>query len=249
LGGVGLVVIGWRRPTMVALVVVPLLIGPALALTQHYPLYQRLAVYLVPSAVLLVSAGAVGAAGLVQGMLGRSSAARAATVVVGAVAATMIVVASSSGVWNGLRKFAHPDEITAAREAVAYIGAHQQPGDLVLIEHPWAAAQMTYYGPGYGVHASGTFTPGHCRGDQVTAIAGLPRVWLYMGHLGSTEPPDRSAVFLSHFEQYGSLLESYHGAGDSAAYLLDFSHKPTNPEQPRPLWEGNTCVSVSLAAK
>jgi hypothetical protein len=238
LGGLGVLAVARDRPTVAAILLAPMVSGLALALTNHYPLYQRLAVYLAPSALLLVSAGAIGAGRLVNEFVADRWEMWAAA----GLASVLLVIATAHGVVSGLDKFGGPDEITAGREAMAYIGSHEQAGDVVLYESVWAGEDMRHYGRRYGVSPAGFFGVGDCDGDYVTPLRGQARVWLYFSHRASTEPPDRAEVFLSHFAQQGTALASWSGPGHAGAYLFDFSTRPADPPPPKPLWKPGMCV-------
>ncbi|MDT4939574.1 MAG: hypothetical protein QOG80_3245 [Pseudonocardiales bacterium] len=239
---VGLVVLTRAQPPVAAIVCAPPAVAIVLALTHHYPLYQRLAVYLVPSLLLLVATGSVA---LVSAALRIPGAHRGPAWIACAAAAALLVVATGRSVVTGIGKFATPDEITSGREAVQFVADHLQAGDAVLVEYPWAVSNMTFYGRRYGLRATGTFRGRTgCNLDQLRPPGERPRVWIVFAHTGSNEPKDRAEIFLSHFEQQASLTQSYTGAGGAAAYLLNFARPPTHAQPALPMWRRDMCVSV-----
>jgi hypothetical protein len=252
LGVIGFIVVARTRPTIAVILALPVLAALGMAVTYHYPMYQRLAVYVVPSAVLFVAASATGAACLARDLIaGRVIsptrapavwAPRAAT----AVTSVLLVIATAHSVASGLDKLGRPDEVEAGREAMRFIANHKQPGDLVIYDNPWSGGQLRYYGRKVGVTANGWFAAARCRGDRLAPIQRQNRVWLFFGHRGSVQPKDRAAVFASHFAQHGTVLESWTGPGQAAAYLLDFSTPPVDPTPPMPMWASNLCVRVTI---
>jgi hypothetical protein len=241
----GVVSTARRNRVSAALLSLPVAVAIALAVTSHYPMSRRLALYLLPSILLLLTAGAVDVVAVVAEKLPRV---RGAAWAACAVAAALLVATAGGTTVAGLRKLVHPDEVTAGREATAFIATHQRHGDLVLIESPWGLANLNWYGPRLGVRKNGgfTMTSTGCRQDPLKQLEGSGRVWILLAHRNSAEPTNRSRIYLSHFETKSSLIQSYRGAGDAGAYLLDFSKPPLDPPVSLNSWVPNGCVSASV---
>jgi Dolichyl-phosphate-mannose-protein mannosyltransferase len=239
----GFVAVLRRRIDMALLTIIPILAGVALGMTRDYPLATRLAIYLVPSMILLMAGGLAILDRAWQGLgavLQRS--------VAGAVVAALAVTAGPA-VATGVGKLYSPDDVTDGRGAVAYVGRHQAPGDRVLAEL-WAITAVDFYGPRFGVRRAGYFrfspaVAGSCPPDPLGSLIGR-RVWLVFAHHASDQPADRTEVYLSHFRAYGTVLDAHSFAGDAGAYLLDLSRPPAVAAAPiGPSWVPGGCLTVA----
>jgi 4-amino-4-deoxy-L-arabinose transferase-like glycosyltransferase len=240
----GLAVLARRRPVSALLLGLPIGAAAGVAITGHYPLTQRLALYLYPYAVMLLAAP-----------LALSS--RDPNPVslrwkwTATVASAALTVVAAAGIAAGLRTFVDPDETTAGRQAVAFVSRHQQPGDVVLIA---AATKPTidFYGRRYHVMAGGIFGFDHSAvgvcGDPFSTLAGVPRVWLVLAHHGSSEPRNRTQIYLSQMAVESTLLLSYHGAGDAGAYLFDLSMPPAKPPVRLAPFAEDECFYISRSS-
>jgi hypothetical protein len=242
----GVVSTAHRHRASAALLCVPVGIAVVLAITNHYPMSKRLALYLIPSILLLLAVGAVDVVRVVSGRLPRVQGAAWAGC---AVAVALLAATAGGTTLTGIGKLVHPDEVTAGREATAYIAHHRQHGDRILIESPAGLANLSYYGPRFGIRKSGGFkmVPGGCRPDPLAPLKHAGRVWILLAHRLSSEPTNRSRIYLSEFETMSSLVQSYRGPGDAGAYLLDFSRPPSNPAAPLQNWLPNGCLSIAVS--
>ena len=111
------------RKTETALLVLPAAFAGAAALLHAYPLVPRTLLFLVPAVVLGVSEGAIGAVRWVRQ--------REAKIVLGAVAATVLVFSALSSMTHA----AKPDRaaVHELRPLMAYLASHQRPGDTVYL--------------------------------------------------------------------------------------------------------------------
>ena len=240
LAGCGLVVLARRRPAAAMLIAGPLLLGVAVAVTHHYPLAQRLALYLVPYLLLLLSAGLVVATWPLP--------ARFRAVQVGGVGVLVaaLVVTAGPGLVSGVGKFARSDEVTAGRETTDFVAAHRDPTDVVLAD-VWAGSAIQFYGPRRHVVADGTFwltgATQRCGPDPLARFASQ-RVWAVFAHHPSNQPASRTRIYLSYFAVHGTLIQQYLGVGDAGAYLFDFGQPPSPPPRPLPSWFGNACLTL-----
>lgn len=248
LGVFGAVVLLVRhRGAAVGLLTAPLALAVLLAADHLYPLQQRLALYLLPLVVLLLAA----ALAFCPPVAARGRRARRARLaaLLGAVAVVAgLLVVTGSGVARGVSVLGRPIDITAGRQAVAFVAAHQRPGDVVLGERLWSTGTLAYYGHRYGVHATGSvgFSPIRGRCDPAAQLgipAGASRVWLVLDRNPAGEPADRNAVLVSDFEQVGTLVSSYTGAGDAGAYLFDVTTPPVSPPPLLPSWMPGACLT------
>lgn len=205
--------------------------GLAAALAGRYPLDGRLALYLVPAALLALC-------GL---LLLRGAPAPGAWLLVALVALP--------GAGQGARVLAHPVDRTDARAAFRYVARHRAPGDVLLTERGWAEPTYDYYGPRYHLARAGTFTlvaePG-CPSVEQLGRPGWRRVWVVLAHHPGSEPADRTAVYLSRFAAAGTQVAGFRAYGDAGAYLFDLGRPPAAPPAPRAGWLAPGCLSVDL---
>jgi len=224
------------------------LVAVGLAVTRRYPMSMRLALYVVPSVLMLLAAGVVSAVAVAPALGRWTGALRPALWAATAVACSLLLITAGGGTIAGVRKLWRPDEVTSGREAVAFVVRHRQPGDLVLVES-WGLRNAGFYGPRLGMTWDGMFylSAHACHGDVLLRLEGQRRVWLLLAHRQSAQPVNRSHVYLSHFETRGSLVLAYHGYGDAGAYLLDFAKRPDHPAPPLPLWFHPGCLTISMS--
>lgn len=240
----GLVTMARRYPWRAALVVLVLLAAVTAAVTKHYPLSQRLALYLLPLLIMLLCAGLQDAAATEDAGLPRRWRLLATGVV-----AVALVVATLPAVASGIAKLWHPDETTAGRQTVQFVADRQRPSDAVLIDQ-WGLTIMGFYGPRLGVRPTGlvAMQPSGgqpCAVDPLAAVAaGRQRVWLVLLHHPSSEPPDRNAVYASQFAARATEVMAYAGPGDTAAYLFDLQDQPVDPAAPLPSWLPGSCFTA-----
>ena len=279
----GLLTIARLQPWRAVLLTLVVLAAVAAAVTRHYPLAQRLALYLVPVLVILMCGGLADAALRADGLvpprpwLGPADVApptegwplprpwRRQTVELSpgvglslprpwrqltvALSVVVLVVTTLPAVGAGIAKLWRPDEVTAARQVIGFVAAHRQPSDVVLTDL-WGLNAFGFYGPREGVRQNGLVAirppgPQPCAENPLTPLAGRSRVWLVLVHHPSNEPPDRDAIYASQFEAHATVLLTYRGAGDVAAYLFDLNAPPASPQPPRSPWVAGGCFTVS----
>ena len=222
--------------TMVALAAV------AAAVTRHYPLAQRLALYLVPLLLVLLCAGL----GHAFEQPGSRALPRPWPLVTTTLVALCLVVITAPAVSAGVTKLWRPDETTAGRQAVQFVAEHQQVGDAVVTDL-WGRSSLRFYGQRFGVRQTGTIAMraagAPCPTDAFSSLAGRQRVWLVLAHHPSNEPADREAVYASQFSARATLVTSFAGA-DAAAYLFDLRRPPAPPVAPLPSWLPGGCFTL-----
>ncbi len=237
---VGVAVLARTSPLEAVILAAPGPLAVVLGATFHYPMWGRLALYLVPIGLVLLAAGTVEAVvSLLQLTLPRWHRVAAAVL-----APVLLLITAGPSVVRGVSKAVVPDEVTAGREALQYVAEHRQPHDLVYVENPWGVSTFVFYGPQFGIKATGTFTPSpDCRPDSLIKFA-HHRVWLTFAFLGDREPVDRAARVLSYFAPFATVEDSYQGPGGAGAYLLDFNQPPNAPQGPPHLWGHVNCINL-----
>jgi hypothetical protein len=237
----GLVVVVLRRRHFQGLLLaLPMVAAVGLAVTDHYPLARRLALYLYPIVVMLLAAPLA----LSERQWNRAARWwRTAAVVT---SAAVLFAVAAPGVALGLDKALHPDDGVTGRQAIAFVSQHQHPGDLVLTQTSAASIlTMEFYGPHYHVRDGGQFYlgRGHDRtcADPFSKLQGVTRVWLVFAELSRGQPLDRNQIYESRMAVNGRLVLSYTGFDGAGAYLfaLGSPHKPL-PVNP----SAQECLSI-----
>lgn len=246
-----LVLAGWglaamarsdRWPAILLALVV--LVGVAAAVTRHFPLAQRLALYLFPLLIVVMCAGLADASGRTgQAALPRRW--QALSVVLTGVA---LLATTSAAVGTGVSKLWDPDENAAGRQLIRFVAEHQQPSDAVLTD-TWGRPVLSFYGSRAGVRQTGlvgfqSAKPGTCPKNPLTALAGTDRVWVLLVHHPGNEPANRDAIYESQFAAHSTLVTSFTGPPDVAAYLFDLRKQPTVAPRPLSSWIRNGCLTI-----
>ena len=240
----GLATMARLRPWPAMLISVILLAAVGAAVTHQYPLSGRLALYLLPFAAMMMTAGLDDAAPGNPRSLPRPW-----RYLTSAVCAVALVITTASSIGSGVSKLYDPDDNTGGRQVFQFVSANQEPSDVVVGE-AWSELTFGYYGPRYGVSRDAlvAFLPsqtGTCVGDRLAPLGAAGRVWLVLDFLPSNESQDRNEIFKSQFAAQGTLIASYDGPGHSGAYLYDLHRPPVSPEPPlQPKWMPNGCFTV-----
>jgi 4-amino-4-deoxy-L-arabinose transferase-like glycosyltransferase len=235
-----IVVILWRGGIQGLLLALPLAVGVGMAVTDHYPFARRLALYLYPIVVMLLTAPLAISEGERHPIARRW---RAAAVV--ASAAALITVAAP-GVALGIGEGLHPDQSATGRQSIAFVSQHQRPGDLVLAQTGAPSILLeNFYGPHYHVREGGLFYlglgwHGKCA-DPFRKLHHVTRVWLVFAELSAGQPLNRNQIVVSRMAVNGRLVLSYTGVDGAGAYLFDLY--PPRPKEPDPAGLRN-CFSI-----
>ena len=241
----GFLVMLRRRPWSAAMIGLVVAASVGAALAYQYPLAQRLALFLLPMALLLVCAGLGDAS-----FDAREEPLAAWRQVAVALCALFLFVVAGPAIGSGLGKLIQPDETTATRQAIEFVAAHREPGDLVLVE-AGAESAADFYGPRLNVRADGVFrferptATNPCTGDRLAPLAGAPRVWLVFGHHFTIEPANRTSVYLSQVAAAATQVTSFTGAGDAGAFLFDLGQPPATPQEALKPWIPRACLTIS----
>lgn len=242
----GLAIAFRQHPMRATLLLLVMLAAMAAAVTKHYPLAQRLALYLVPILIMLLCTSlqiAHPASTDRQRPGPRPSQFFPVALVV-----VVLMTISAPAVVAGVSKLWRPDETEAGRQAVQFVADHQLPSDAVVTDD-WGRSALGFYGERFGVRQTGTVAMRSphgrpCAENQFASLAGRQRVWLVLVHHPSNEPPDRNVVYASRFSAPATLLLSYHGPGDVAAYLYDLRQPPTTHVKPIASWLHDGCFTL-----
>lgn len=184
-------VLCWRRigGLSVAMLLLPIAVGLGGGAVSAYPLTGRLAVYAVPTLIIL--AGFAASSPSAASASSAASPPLATRSVLGwvrcAVALVGIAVLMGPQLRTDVDGLRHPasaymmgsgGNLSEYREALRYVADHKQPGEAFLVTRESSNAQ-SYYGP----TADGIIYPaeaGACPGvNAATQLAGRTRLWLY----------------------------------------------------------------------
>jgi len=221
----GLVVATIRRPLPALMVLVPVGSAVAAATVAGFPLRGRLALWLLPIALLgLASAVTAMLPVRLPGTAGTTGAVVAAVLavalVVGRPTLRVLSLARDPVVWSDLRPLL---------EAV-----HRQarPGDLVWVHEPDAASAQ-YYAISTGVSPThvlrSSAPPAPCPGDpDLTAVAARRRVWVVYGYRLSTARRTERADIVTALDRQARQLERI-SRPEATAWLFDFGQPPVSP--------------------
>lgn len=230
---VGTLAIAWRRKEATSLLV--LLAAPAaglgVAAVGKYPLALRLALWLVPVVLILLA-----------GVLDLPRPAALALFV-------PLLLVSGSSIGAGIAVFGSPLQTTDARGTYAYVSRHWHEGDVLITEQGWTEPTYAYYAPRYHLRRTGVFSflshQPNCSAPTLLTGNHARRIWVVLNHHASNQPANRTAIYLSHFEQYGSLRDSFRGAGDAGAFLIDLSRSSQTAGPPMRPWVRGGCLVIS----
>lgn len=229
---VGALAIARRRTAGTALLI--LLAAPAaglgVAAAGKYPLAMRLALWLIPVFLILLA-----------GVLDLPRPAALAFFV-------PLVLVSASSIASGIGVFRSPLETTNARGTYAYVSRHWQEGDALITERGWSDPTYAYYAPFYHLTRASVFSfksQPKCSAPALLTGNHAQRVWVVLNHHASNQPANRTAIYLSHFEQYGTFEESFRGVGDAGAFLLDLSKPPEAVGPPLRAWVRSACLVIA----
>ncbi len=129
----------WRRDKrMVALLLTPFALTLLAAAFEKYPFFERLVLFLVPALLVVIAQGArdiaVKAGGWKSWM-----------------AAAVVAVVLALPVVEAARHVVTPRGQEENREAMIYLAAHYQPGDMIAVS-PQAQYPFWYYGQRFGLN-------------------------------------------------------------------------------------------------
>ncbi|MFL5575931.1 MAG: hypothetical protein ACJ79S_08195 [Gemmatimonadaceae bacterium] len=209
----------WRqRRVAAAILLAPVLVTLVAAGLRQYPFADRLVLFLLPAALLLVAEG-------VEWVRTRWPMRLRA---VGALSVALLALPPAAALLRNPPVY-RPEEV---RPALAYIRAHRRPGEPVYVYYgAWQA--VGYYGARYGLEDSAVIGGGCHRGDpraylrELDRLRGAPRVWLLFVH--ALAPLGERESMLRYLDRIGArraAVELAPRPSESptvAAYLYDLS--------------------------
>ncbi len=203
---------------------------------REYPVADRLVLFLVPVAALLL-----GATLLVSDRYGL-------------LMLPLVAVVAASTFSSAAVALARPYAMSSGRDAFQYAIGHAGPHDLVLIEGS-ASNLYDFYHQASGITVDGnvylvTHTPGSpaCSPTQETAwLRRYDKVWIVYADAGTFEPPSALRQYVSAFAAAGAtrVVQSY--PGNSAVIVVDpKGGRDGATSLPAPSWEasvGTGCLN------
>jgi hypothetical protein len=228
----GALMLGRKRPPApaVLLLLAAPLAGLAIAAIGKYPFVARLSLWVLPLVFILLAA-------VLQ--LPRPAV---------FVSALLLFAVSYSALAAGIGIFRSPTQVTDARSTYAFVSQNWRPGDVLITEAIWTNPTYLYYAPRYHLIRSAVFSlksRPSCPEPNLLTSHRSGRIWVVLDHHPGGQPGNRTAIYLSQFEQYGVVRSSFHGAGDSGAYLLETSSAPKERSAPLQGWVPQACLALS----
>jgi hypothetical protein len=239
---VGLMALGRRNRFGALLLFGPFAVTVLAAVAQQYPFRTRVVLFLVPSLVLLVAAGAE----WIRRIAGQFHP---------ALGATLMAALFISPIW-AVVETPPPYWTENYKSVLSFVRANRQPADAMYV-YAYAYEALEHYGKNYGI-GPGDYAVGGCWRDDFRAYLrdvdryrGMPRVWLitsgvpefyepgqslrrYLGAIGtlkgSLSIPSRSREFAPVSADLYDLSDP---ARLSAVAAASFPLKP--PTERRPL--------------
>jgi hypothetical protein len=246
----------WRRRRGVALfLVAPIAVALLAALAHQYPFRGRLLLFLLPIVLLLVAAGAE----WLRLTIGR----RAPALGAGVMGALLVPPALALGAAR------MPITVEAHREALAWLQARRQPGDVVWVLSILQSPTI-FYGPRYGLGPGDWYLGACSRTDtraflrDVDRFRGRPRVWVMLGNHGTFRAARaalhgylgtigvrrdsmsiRSAIIGPELIELYDLSDPAHLASATAETYFPVDPMPTDPKPGCSDWSGDPREIVS----
>jgi len=238
----GAVALWWRERAVAALLAAPIVVALLVAIAQLYPLAQRMALWLLPSVVVLLAGclfpSRAGAG--VGGPAPRRLAPRLRDmegVAGGAVATllTVVLLIPSSGslslAFVAPGRFIGVTDADRTASAIAELARGYRPGDVIL------AADSQYHRVYWYGHEHGLAPPvalaaapnRSCDPDEIADTVGdAPRVWLVTGSVWTVTEPALPELAVTRLRAMGQVRELVRD-GLVRLYLADLTKPPDGP--------------------
>lgn len=197
------------RRLRLALLVAPLLFTLLGSALKRYPFEGRLLLFLVPSILLIVSAGAE--------RIREATAARAP-----AVSVILVTLLLFHPVLFAARSLARPRTREEIRPVLSHVRQRLRPGDRLYV-YAAAAPAFDYYAPRLGLPASGALrgtwagADGEPRRD-LERLRGGGRTWVLFSHATRAGGQDDEKRFLDLLDPAATRIEAFRAPG-AAVYL------------------------------
>jgi hypothetical protein len=196
-------------------------------LVREYPVADRLVLYLVPVAALLLAGTML------------------LTPRAGWVALPMIAIVSASTFSSASAALVHPYVMTSGRQALQYAIAHTEPGDLVLIEGS-ASYLYDFYHQAAGYTVDGNvYLVGGAAGSPTCSptletdfLQRYRKVWIVFAPPGTFEPPSALGQYQRALAAAGTTRVVESLPGNTAVILVEpHGHRDGASNLPPPSWE------------
>lgn len=180
---------------------------------QQYPFRGRLALFVVPFALVLLGS-----------LVEQPSRARTAA------AAVLLGVLAAGPVGTLVEEAVHPTLFPESRPVVEHVARGYEPGQGILV-HRLAVAPFEFYGGQRSLEATGITrwrSTARCAAEPSEPLA-TGETWVVFAYTHSASPPDEAQILLSQLDAMGrrlDLLERH----DAFAALYDFDAAPTDPD-------------------
>jgi 4-amino-4-deoxy-L-arabinose transferase-like glycosyltransferase len=216
----------YRRNTLVLLALTAPIITTIIAAYLHqYPFPQRLALFLVPFAIILIAEG-------IAYLLTRTRQQRKLFLIVGT---SVLLTLLTPTVMYASQLMVYPTKVQEIRPVITYVEAHQKTGDSLYV-YRGGKVQFLYYAPKFSytpddyVLGQASMTSGAKTKNQlvekkvkqfkreVRSFQGKPRVWFLFCNTSEAE----ERIFLSTVEPLGQQLEVFR-QHKAFVYLYDLS--------------------------
>jgi hypothetical protein len=219
---VGTVLLWIQRRECAALLLAPLVILWAASAAELYPFSGRAALSVVPSLLILASAGAERVALVARRAVGPSA--------LGVFAFLALFPL------DAIATHLPPDWQEDLRPIIQYVGQHRQPGDAVYVYY--GAGQVFLYYAGREGFREDDYEVGRCAMDEprsylerVDRLRGRPRVWMIFSH--SLQGGREIRLMISYLDAIGRRLDAVPArrleaplSAGAYAFLYDLSGPP-----------------------
>jgi hypothetical protein len=212
---VGCLAVGSPKRGVRALLLSPMLVTLIASGLKRYPFSGRLLLFLVPSILLLVAAGA--------NAIREIAATRSA-----AIGRILVALLLFHPVLFAARGLIHPRTREELWPVLQYMKRHRLPGDRLYL-YDGASPAFDYYAPRLGGEAAvtvrGTF--GGLAGDprpDAERLRGGGRTWVVFSHAQRGDGADDERRLLELLDRTGTRLEAFRAPG-AAVYLYDMGER------------------------
>jgi hypothetical protein len=246
LAGLGAVVLLWRQPAVAGLLTAPFAIALLVAIAQEYPLRQRLALWLLPALVVLLTACLFPSTAIGRPIptvdlrkrprwanprrWARAAEAAVAGAVIAALATTVAVPAAEplTAALDPPGGFKHGTDSDPTMSAVDALVRGYRDGDrVVAVDSQYH--RVYWYGGEQRVPLSigvSVAPDGGCKPDELgTALKGAKRVWLVTGGLWTVTEPTLPDLAVDRLRGLGEV-EQVAGDGPVRLHLADLTKRP-----------------------
>ena len=206
----------------------PLIVTIIASYLQKYPFRERLVLFLVPFAFLIIAEGiAFLMTAYFQSRSNKSIVDFKYTNILGIVILFTLLMPFAI---RSVQLIINPELKHEIRSIVAYVASQQQKNDFLYV-YPTARQQFLYYGPKYG-YEEGDYIIGihpiekdeipkkewKKWNNEIKPLDGTKRIWL----IGVVDNQQEERVFVSYLDKLGKQIDSFQQPG-AFVYLYDLS--------------------------